>query len=74
MTLTFNLLTASDYLFETSIESNLKNISVDNIPNTLDLVDANGNIDYNRITTFNAVDFATLIDCKSKGFVPELIA
>lgn len=34
---------------------------VDNIPNTLDLVDANGNIDYNRISTFNAVDFAALI-------------
>lgn len=34
---------------------------VDNIPNTLDLVDANGNIDYNRVTTFNAVDFAALI-------------
>ena len=34
---------------------------VDNIPNTLDLIDANGNVDYNRITTFNAVDFAALI-------------
>jgi hypothetical protein len=34
---------------------------VDNIPNTLDLVDANGNIDYNRVSTFNAVDFAALI-------------
>lgn len=34
---------------------------VDNIPNTLDLVDANGNVDYSRIKTFNAVDFAALI-------------
>lgn len=34
---------------------------VDNIPNTLDLVDANGNVDYSRITTFNAVDFAALL-------------
>lgn len=34
---------------------------IDNIPNTLDLVDANGNVDYNRITTFNAVDFAALL-------------
>jgi hypothetical protein len=33
---------------------------VDNIPNTLDLVDANGNVDYSRITGFNAVDFAAL--------------
>jgi hypothetical protein len=34
---------------------------VDNIPNTLDLVDANGNIDYNRISSFNAVDFAAIL-------------
>lgn len=34
---------------------------VDNIPNTLDLIDANGNIDYNRVSTFNAVDFAALL-------------
>lgn len=34
---------------------------VDNIPNTLDLIDANGNVDYSRITSFNAVDFAALL-------------
>ena len=34
---------------------------VDNIPNTLDLVDANGNVDYSRVKTFNAVDFACLL-------------
>jgi hypothetical protein len=34
---------------------------VDNIPNTLDLVDANGNVDYSKITSFNAVDFAALL-------------
>lgn len=39
----------------------LLRFGVDNIPNTLDLVDANGNVDYNRISTFNAVDFAALI-------------
>ncbi|MCA0429353.1 MAG: PorV/PorQ family protein [Bacteroidetes bacterium] len=44
----------------------LLRFGVDNIPNTLDLVDANGNIDYNRITTFNAVDFATLISYARK--------
>lgn len=33
---------------------------VDNIPNTTQLIDANGNIDYDKITTFNAVDFACL--------------
>ncbi len=34
---------------------------VDNIPNTLDLVDANGNVDYSRIKSFNAVDAAVLL-------------
>lgn len=34
---------------------------VDNIPNTLDLMDPNGNVDYNRISSFNAVDFAALL-------------
>jgi hypothetical protein len=34
---------------------------IDNIPNTLDLKDANGNIDYNRVSQFNAVDFAALL-------------
>lgn len=39
----------------------LLRFGVDNIPNTLDLIDANGNVDYNRVSTFNAVDFAALI-------------
>lgn len=34
---------------------------VDGIPNTTDLIDPNGNVDYNRITTFSAVDFAFLM-------------
>lgn len=34
---------------------------VDNIPNTLELVDANGNVDYSRIKSFNAVDVAVLL-------------
>ncbi len=57
-----------DYLgLSTRIDSNsvagisLLRFGVDNIPNTLDLVDANGNIDYNRVTTFSAVDFAVLL-------------
>jgi hypothetical protein len=43
---------------------------VDNIPNTLDLVDANGNVDYSRIKTFNAVDFAALLSYARK--IPRL--
>lgn len=42
----------------------------DNIPNTLDLKDANGNIDYNRVTTFNAVDFAALLSYSRR--IPRL--
>lgn len=34
---------------------------VDNIPNTTELIDANGNVDYSRIKTFNAVDAAVLL-------------
>ena len=30
---------------------------VDDIPNTIDLIDAQGNIDYDRITTFSAADY-----------------
>ncbi|MBC7865273.1 MAG: PorV/PorQ family protein [Bacteroidia bacterium] len=34
---------------------------VDNIPNTTELRDANGNIDYDRITSFSATDFAAIL-------------
>lgn len=45
---------------------------VDNIPNTTDLIDANGNIDYNRITTFSATDFAFLVSYAKKLAIPNL--
>lgn len=48
----------------------LLRFGVDNIPNTLDLVDAQGNVDYSRITTFNAVDFAALLSYARK--LPQL--
>ena len=34
---------------------------VDNIPNTTELIDANGNVDYDKISTFNATDFAGIL-------------
>ncbi len=34
---------------------------VDNIPNTTELIDANGNVDYSRLKSFNAVDIAVLL-------------
>ena len=48
----------------------LLRFGVDNIPNTLDLVDANGNVDYSRISTFNAVDFAAILSYSRK--IPKL--
>lgn len=45
---------------------------VDNIPNTLQLVDANGNVDYDRITTFSAADYAFLFSYARKLKVPGL--
>lgn len=39
----------------------LLRFGVDNIPNTLDLQDANGNSDYSRVSTFSTVDFAALL-------------
>lgn len=45
---------------------------VDNIPNTTDLIDNNGNVDYDRITTFTAADHAFLISYARKLKVPGL--
>ncbi len=35
--------------------------AVDDIPNTLELVDASGNIDYDRVTSFSAGDYAIFL-------------
>jgi hypothetical protein len=43
---------------------------IDNIPNTLDLVDPNGNIDYSRITSFSATDLSVLLSYARK--IPAL--
>jgi hypothetical protein len=45
---------------------------VDNIPNTTDLIDNNGNLDYDRITTFTAADHAFIISYARKMKVPGL--
>ncbi len=41
---------------------------VDDIPNTTELIDAGGNIDYDRITTFSAADYAFIFSYGHKGF------
>jgi len=45
---------------------------VDDIPNTTQLIDAQGNIDYDRITTFTAADYAFLFSYARKLTVPGL--
>jgi hypothetical protein len=53
---------AASYRFDTSsvFGLTLLRFGVDNIPNTLNLIDASGNIDYNNITTFSVADYAFL--------------
>jgi len=45
---------------------------IDNIPNTIDLIDPSGNIDYDRITSFSASDHAFIISYARKMSVPGL--
>lgn len=45
---------------------------VDDIPNTTELIDNNGNLDYDRITSFSAADNAFLISYARKLNVPGL--
>jgi len=45
---------------------------VDNIPNTTQLIDNQGNIDYDRISTFTAADYAFLFSYARKLSVPGL--
>lgn len=45
---------------------------VDNIPNTTELIDADGNINYDRITTFSAADYAFIFSYARKLGVPGL--
>lgn len=45
---------------------------IDNIPNTIDLIDPSGNIDYDRITSFSTADHAFLISYARKLRIPGL--
>ncbi|MBL4654829.1 MAG: PorV/PorQ family protein [Bacteroidia bacterium] len=39
---------------------------VDDIPNTIELIDANGNIDYGKITSFSVADYAFILSYADK--------
>ncbi len=45
---------------------------VDNIPNTIELIDADGNINYDRITSFSAADYAFIFSYARKLGTPGL--
>ena len=45
---------------------------VDDIPNTTQLIDADGNVDYNRISSFSAVDYAFMFSYARKAKIPGL--
>jgi len=45
---------------------------VDDIPNTLNLVDQNGNVDYNRISYFSVSDYALLLSIGKKSKIENL--
>jgi hypothetical protein len=45
---------------------------VDDIPNTTELIDANGNVNYSRITKFSAVDWGILLSYAKKLRIPNL--
>ena len=46
--------------------------AVDDIPNTTQLIDNNGNIDYDRITTFTAADYGFLLSYARKSKIEGL--
>ena len=41
-------------------------LGVDDIPNTIELIDANNNIDYNKISSFSVTDFALMLSYARK--------
>ncbi len=55
-----------------AISFSIIRFGVDNIPNTTDLIDKQGNVDYDRITSFTAADHAFIVSYARKLKVPGL--
>lgn len=51
---------------------NVIRFAVDDIPNTTQLIDANGNVDYDRISTFSAADYAFIFSYAKQLKIPGL--
>ena len=56
----------------TVLGATLLRFGVDNIPNTLELIDENGNIDYSRIKLFSVADYALLLSYAKKSKINGL--
>jgi len=56
----------------TAIGVSLIRFAVDDIPNTLELIDQDGNIRYDRITSFSAADMGVLFSYAKKTRIPGL--
>ncbi len=52
--------------------ANVIRFGIDDIPNTIDLVDNQGNVNYDNITSFSAADYAFLFSYSRKVKVPGL--
>jgi len=55
-----------------SIGISVIRFGVDDIPNTTDLIDNDGNISYDRISKFSAADYAFLLSYARKSKIPNL--
>lgn len=55
-----------------AIGLSMMRFAVDNIPNTTQLIDQQGNIDYSKVTSFSAADYAFLLTYARKSKVPGL--
>ncbi len=57
---------------QSTIGFSLLRFGVDNIPNTTQLIDQEGNFDFNRVSTFSAADYAGLISYARKSKIKGL--
>lgn len=57
---------------KTSIGISMVRFGVDNIPNTTELIDNNGNLNYDRITKFSAADYGFLLTYSRKTSIEGL--
>jgi len=56
----------------TTFGATILRFGIDNIPNTLELIDANGNIDYDRIKHFSVADYAFILSYAKKSKIKGL--